>query len=47
VTATGVALLTTLAWWWGRGTPAAEPAQADDPQDPALIPGPEPEPLAG
>jgi MFS family permease len=47
VTAGGVALLTTLAWWWGRGTPAAEPARADDPQDPAPVPGPEPEPLPG
>jgi DHA1 family multidrug resistance protein-like MFS transporter len=36
VTAAGVALLTALAWWWGRGTPAAEPAAAVEP---------EPEPL--
>jgi DHA1 family multidrug resistance protein-like MFS transporter len=31
-TAAGVGLLTTLAWGWGRGTPAAEPAQADEPE---------------
>jgi hypothetical protein len=32
LTAAGVALLTALAWWWGRGTPAAEPAAAVQPE---------------
>jgi DHA1 family multidrug resistance protein-like MFS transporter len=32
VTAAGVALLTALAWWWGRGTPAAEPAAPVEPE---------------
>lgn len=35
VTAAGVALLTTLAWWWGRGTSAARPFEPE----PEALPG--------
>jgi MFS family permease len=46
VTAFGVALLTALAYVWGRGTPAAEPADLGEPEE-EPVPGPEAEPLAG
>ena len=32
VTAAGVGILTTLAWWWGRGTPASRPAVTVEPE---------------